>query len=100
MVLNIMDRVTIEADESYTAIYPGSLVEIRTRDGKLHSKKVVHPLGHYLNPVDDSEIEAKFHQMARRYMDEGQRREIIATVWEMDRLDEVGKLMELLHFRK
>jgi 2-methylcitrate dehydratase len=99
-VLDIMDRVTIEADDRYTAIYPGSRVEIRTKDGRLYTKEVEHPRGHYLNPMDDSEIEAKFHQMARRYMDEGQRGEIIAAVYEMDRLDNVSKLMDLLRFRK
>ena len=99
-VLNIMDRVTIEADDCYTAIYPGSRVEVRTKDGRLYTKEVKHPLGHHLNPMDDSEIEGKFHQMARRYMDEGQRREIIAAVYEIDRLDNVGKLMDLLRFRK
>ncbi|MFH1086952.1 MAG: hypothetical protein V1737_00020, partial [Chloroflexota bacterium] len=97
---DIMDRITIEADDCYTAIYPGSRVEVRTKDGKLHTKDVVHPRGHYLNPMDDSEIEGKFHQMARRYMDEGQRREIIAAVYEIDRLDNVEKLLELLRFRK
>ena len=99
-VLDIMDRITIEADDSYTAIYPGSRVEVRTKDGNLYTKDVKHPRGHYLNPMDDSEIEGKFHQMARRYMDEDQRREIIAAVYEIDRLDDVGKLLELLRFRK
>ncbi len=99
-VLDIMDRITIEADDSYTAIYPSSRVEILTKDGMLHTKDVKHPRGHYLNPMNDSEIEGKFHQMARRYMEEGQRQEIIAAVYEIDRLDNVGKLMELLRFRK
>ncbi|MFC2065905.1 MmgE/PrpD family protein [Chloroflexota bacterium] len=99
-VLDIMDRITIEADDRYTAIYPGSRVEVRTKDGRLYTREVEYPRGHYLNPMDDSEIEGKFHQMARRYMDEGQRREIIAAVYEIDRLDNVGKLLELLRFCK
>ena len=99
-VLDIMDRITIEADDRYTAIYPGSRVEIRTKDGRLYTKEVEHPRGHCLNPMDDGEIEGKFHQMARRYMDESQRREIIAAVYEIDSLDNVGKLLELLRFRK
>lgn len=99
-VLDIMDRINIEADDRYTAVHPGSRVEILTKDGRLYTKEVEHPRGHYLNPMDDSEIEGKFHQMARYHMDEGQRREIIAAVYELDRLDNVGKLLELLRFRK
>lgn len=99
-VLDLMDRVAIEADDSYTAIYPGALVEIKTKDGKLHSKKVEHPRGHYLNPMDESDIEDKFHQMARRYLDEGRRKEIIAAVWAIDSLDDVGKLIKLLKFQR
>jgi 2-methylcitrate dehydratase len=99
-VLDLMDRITIEADDRYTAIYPGSRVEILTKDGTLYIKEVKHPRGHRLNPMDDSEIEEKFHQMARPYMDKGQRREIIAAVYEMDCLDNIGKLLELFRFRK
>ena len=101
LVQDLMDRTTIEVDdEKYAPIYPGSLVEIKTKDGKVFSKETVHPLGHHKDPMPDKDIEVKFHQMARRYMDEDQRNQIIEIVWNLEKLGRVNDLMKLFKFAR
>jgi hypothetical protein len=38
--------------------------------------------------------------MARRYMDEGQRNQIIETVWNLEKLGRVNDLMKLFKFTR
>jgi hypothetical protein len=50
--------------------------------------------------MTDEELEDKFRAMAERFMTEKQIKETIATVYEMERLDDIGKLMKSLVFEK
>ncbi|MBI2988366.1 MAG: MmgE/PrpD family protein, partial [Deltaproteobacteria bacterium] len=54
------------------------------------------PKGHPMNPMTDADIEEKFRSMAGKFMGEQQMRQIIDTVYNLEKLDDIGKLVKLL----
>jgi 2-methylcitrate dehydratase len=96
-VHDLMDRVTIEADdERYKAVYPGSRVEVTTKDGVVHVQEALHPRGHYLNPMTDAEVEAKFRAMAAPHLSPRQQDRVIAAVRGIDSAPDVSELTAAL----
>ncbi len=79
------------------ASYQG-VSEITTKDGRRFKKCVDVPHGHGDDPLTDGELEDKFRGMATKYMDEKQIKEIFDTVWNAEKLDDMGKLMKLMIF--
>ncbi len=50
--------------------------------------------------MTDQEIIDKFKSMASKYMDEQQMAELISTIFELDKLDDISKLSRLMVFSK
>jgi hypothetical protein len=61
-------------------------------------KHIVWPHGYGESRLSDEEIEVKFKEMAGKYMDDGQIRKITDTVWNAEKLDDMGELMKLVVF--
>jgi 2-methylcitrate dehydratase PrpD len=59
---------------------------------------VDHPKGHAKNPMPDEEVIAKFKDMAAVRMTETQMNRLIGSVFALDKLDDIGKLMNLMVF--
>ena len=87
----------------YDAISAGgssgpAYAEIVTKQGKKYSCEVIHPKGHPMNPLSDVDLEEKFRSMAGKFMDEKQLKQIIDTVHNLEKLDDIGDLVKLLVF--
>jgi 2-methylcitrate dehydratase len=103
-VLELMEKVTVEDDLSLPAKSPkdfgvrAARVEIITTDGRRlqHDNLAPHGLGD--DPLTDEELETKFTGMAARYMGEQQIRQVFDTVWNVEKLDDINKLMKLMVF--
>jgi 2-methylcitrate dehydratase len=98
VVLDLVERITVETDTSIPG-REGAICEITTKDGRKFEKKVVTPHGRGDDPLSDREIEYKFKDMANRYMDEQQMQQIIDTVWDTEKLDDMNQLMRLMVFK-
>ena len=49
-----------------------------------------------MNPMTDADVEEKFRSMAGKLMVEEQMRQIIDTVYNLDKLDDIGDLVKML----
>ena len=101
VVLDLIDRVTVEADPNFPASYAGlfmAISEITTKDGRWFQKRVDVPHGMGDDPLTDGELEEKFREMATKYMGEEQISKIFDTVWNVESLDDMSKLARLIVF--
>lgn len=98
-VIDLMSRIKITADPELDRLYPPARpadLEILTKKGERLRARVDYPKGDPHNPMTDAEVEAKFRRLARRLMGEGQIRRIIETVKNIEKVDDIGELMDLL----
>ena len=98
VILDLIEKITVEADPNTPGLWWGRS-EITTKDGRVFQKRVdtIHGLGG--DPLTDTEVEEKFRKMAIKYMSERQMKQIIDTVWNLEKLDDMGKLMKLMVFQ-
>src|SRR5262245_982502 len=95
-VRELSDKVFIEPDASLEESISPGIVEITTKKGQKYRCEVLQPKGHPMNPMNDADVEEKFRSMAGKLMDEQQMREIIDTVYNLEKLDDIGNLVRLL----
>jgi 2-methylcitrate dehydratase len=99
-VIDLIGKVTLTGDPSLDKARPAGISEIVTKDGKTFRLRVDHPRGHARNPMTDEEVIAKFKDMAAVRMTETQMNRLIGSVFALDNLDDIGKLMNLIVFEK
>jgi 2-methylcitrate dehydratase PrpD len=104
-VLAMADRVAYRAEAAFPDVVGGSsavsrpTVEIRTRDGRLHTHKVDHVPGDPRQPVRREFLEAKFRDCARfsaRPLDAGRVERVIEQVWNLENLADATEIARLL----
>ena len=98
VVLDLIERITVEVDPKLPAGSFAVTSEITTKDGRRFSKHSDVPKGHLDNPLTDADIEDKVRKMASKYMPEKQIKAIIDTVRNLEKLDDIGKLIALMVF--
>lgn len=98
-VREMIDKVSLEADPSLDCFGRAGISEIRTKQGDTYAQRVEYPKGDPRNPMTDQELEDKFRNMAEKYMTEGQMKKVIATVYRMEKLDDISKLVRTLVFK-
>ncbi len=95
-VRELADKIFVEPDPKLDEfVSPGS-AEIITKKGKKYNCKVLRPKGHPMNPMTDADVEEKFRSMAGKFMGEKQIRQIIDTIYNLEKLDDIGKLLKML----
>jgi 2-methylcitrate dehydratase PrpD len=104
-VLAMADRVAYRAEAAFPEVVGGSsavsrpTVEIRTRDGRLHTRKVDQVPGDPRQPVRREFLEAKFRDCARfsaRPLDAGRVERVIEHVWNLENLADATEIARLL----
>lgn len=98
-VRELIDKVTLIGDPNLDKARPAGISEILTKQGKRYSLRVDYPRGHVHNPMTDAEVIDKFQSMASKYMGDEQMKQVIKTVFALDRLDDIEKLNSLMVFR-
>ena len=98
VVLDLIEKITVETDSGMPAMSYEGRSEIRTKDGRRFEKHITVPHGLGDDPLTDGELEQKFTEMASKYMKEAQIREIITTIWNIEKLDNMSKLTRLMVF--
>jgi len=101
-VLQIAQRVDClvdpELDKRYPANVTPALVEVRTKKGKVFSRRVVERRGSPTNPLTMEEIEEKFRQcprFARNPVPEDRVEEILLFLREMENQEDVTRILPL-----
>ena len=92
VVLDLIEKITVEYDPSLTGSQ--GINEITTRDGRKFQECFEAP-----PTLTDEEVEDKFRGMASQYMDGRRIQEIFNMVWNLENLDDMGKLAKLMVFQ-
>jgi 2-methylcitrate dehydratase len=99
VILDLIEKISAESDPSLEAYRRGGKAEIITKDGRKFEKTILTPHGYGDDPLTDAELGAKFGEMAIRRMSEKQIKQIIDTVWNVESLNNMGRLMKLMTFQ-
>jgi 2-methylcitrate dehydratase len=95
--LEFLDRITVVEDKRLTALYPtegmGNRITVRLKSGRVISEEVIVPKGHPLNPMDDSEVEAKFRGLTRRFLSHGTADRLLGKLWNLEGVASVRDLV-------
>jgi 2-methylcitrate dehydratase len=98
-VRDLIDRITVEANTELDEFVYAGIAHIHTKDGRTLSCRVDYPKGNHLNPMSDEDVAEKFRSVALPLVGEGQSQRIIDMVFGLEKIDEIGRLMELLAVR-
>jgi 2-methylcitrate dehydratase len=100
VILDLIEKITVEHDPSMGVFGFQGSSEIITMDGRRFFKRVDMPHGTGDDPLTDQELEEKFMAMALEHMDEPQIQNIFGLVWDLDHLQDVGKLVSLMKVKR
>jgi 2-methylcitrate dehydratase len=96
----LIAKMTIEENLDFTRQYPAeynSRIEVTTRSGQSYLASTSYPKGHRNNPLDDSEVSAKFRRLATPTITERQCGQALKLLWSLEDqpdLDEIfGRLV-------
>jgi 2-methylcitrate dehydratase len=108
VILDLIEKIIVEGDSGIGA--PGKIkfvspagfegrTEITTTDGRRFERRVVVPHGFWGGEtLTDQELEEKFTRMARKHLSEARIAELLDTIWNVEKLDDMGRLMKLMVF--
>jgi 2-methylcitrate dehydratase len=100
VILDLIEKITVEADPSQPEHSSAGISEILTKDGRKFVKRVDVPHGFADDALTDSELEEKFSEMAMKHMTEKQIQKIFKAVLNAETLDNMTKLMDLMTAKK
>lgn len=99
-VIDLINKVTLTGDPSLDKARPAGISEIVTKGGQTFRLRVDHPRGHARNPMTDEEVINKFKDMASVRMSEPQMKRLIESVFELDKMDDIGTLLKCMVFEQ
>ncbi len=95
-VRELADKIFVEPDPKLDEFVSPGIVEIITKKDQKYRCQVLQPKGHPMNPMTDADVEEKFRSMVGKFMGEKQMRQIIDTVYNLEKLNDIGDLLKLL----
>ena len=98
VVLDLIERISVEADPTLPEFGTHGISEITTKDGRKLQKRVDVPHGIGDDPLTDQELEEKFSRMASDYYGPAEIREVIDAIWHIDTSETIDRLIRLMAF--
>ncbi|MBI4190685.1 MAG: MmgE/PrpD family protein [Betaproteobacteria bacterium] len=98
-LLELASRVEVEADMELEALYDEkwpSIVEVKTKDGRLLIARRDLPKGEPEYPISDEELKAKFLSLVGDAVSHNRGEAIWAAISRLDEVDDVSELTSLL----
>src|SRR5713226_3371567 len=98
-ILDFLKKETVVEDEDLTAMYPEAVanrVTVKLTSGKVISRQVNYHKGHPKNPMSDQDVEKKFRTLTKRKLSENQTKQAMETLWTLEKLNDVSKLISML----
>src|SRR6266481_10176629 len=92
-------KVEVVADPEIEKVFPALqrvIVNLTTTDGRTFTKQLDYPKGDPRNPLSDTEVEEKFAALAEGVLSAGAQKKLIDTIWSLEKVGSVSKLMALM----
>jgi len=70
-------------------------VTVMLKDGRSITEKVDHATGAPENPMSDAQLEDKFRNLVSRVLSKEQSEKLLARLWDIDKVDDIGEIMAL-----
>ncbi len=93
----LIAKMAIQEDEDFTRTYPEEFncrIEVTDQSGMKYSAHTANPRGHRLNPMDDSEVEAKFRNLSSEALSRSQCDRVLEIVWSLDGAPDLNELFD------
>lgn len=97
-LLDLTHRVQVAPSPEADRRAPEAMLcalEIVTRDGTSYTATVPYHKGHYKNPMTDAEVEAKFRSLADPLLPTAQTAALLAKLWRLEDVADIGEVMGL-----
>ena len=98
VVLDLIEKITVEPDASLGEFGNQGISEITTKDGRQFQKRIDVPHGLANDPLSDKELEEKFAEMASDYYNRAQIQEIFDVIWNIEKFENTATLARLMAF--
>ena len=101
-ILGFLKKITVIEDKELSTKYPEAVanrITVKLSTGKLIRKQVDYHKGHPKNPMTDREVEEKFERLTKNYLGKGQSRKILDSVWQLEKVKDIDKLVTMLVIR-
>lgn len=98
-LLEFIQKIKVEVTTECDDLFPdasASRLTILTKSGKQFSELVCHHRGHHQNPLDDKELEEKFHSLMQDCFPLKKREKILKQLWNLENVDNISNIMELM----
>lgn len=93
----IMGKIDLVENEEFTAKYPqeyNSRITITDRFGVIHTAHAPFFKGHHNNPLDDTDVEAKFCNFSSSILTARQCDNTLKTIWTLEDLPDLEELFD------
>ena len=97
----LLQKITVTMDPAIEALVPHTMMLraiARTSDGQIFEAEIANPLGHPENPMQDSDIEAKFRAQAETVLGADRCSKALEAWWQMRNADDLRPLIKLFDF--
>ncbi|MGZ8228276.1 MAG: MmgE/PrpD family protein [Burkholderiales bacterium] len=97
-LLALTQRVRVQASEEADARMPEAMLcrmTVETTSGARHQASVEYHRGHWKNPMNETEIEAKFRKLAGNVLSESQAARLLDATWNFENLTDAGEIVRL-----
>jgi 2-methylcitrate dehydratase len=97
---SLMPKIVAQEDPRLTREHAGEMprwpsrVDIDLKDGRRIGREAGPPKGHPLNPMSDTELEAKYWRMADRALPRSSGQRLLETMWSLPALADISALTE------
>ena len=98
-----MDRISVLENPEFTRRYPEAQVsemKVVTRSGQHLKETATYPKGHRNNPLSDSELEEKFHNLSQVVLTPQQCDAALEVLWGLENVDDIGTIFDLFRVRE
>jgi 2-methylcitrate dehydratase len=95
----LIAKMTIEESPDFTRRYPAEYncrIEVTTRSGRSYTAATSYPKGHRNNPLDDSEVSAKFRRLATPTITERQGEQALELLWSLEDQTDLDEIFDRL----
>ena len=95
----LLPKIDVVADPELEKVFPelkATIVEIQTKDGKIHRKRVNYPKGDYRSPMSEGDLLVKFNSLANPIFSTHKQKVIEDAVWHLEEIPQASDFMELM----